>query len=87
MKKLKPNPWLNAIKKYKKGDTVDGVVIRFNKHGALVSVEEGVAGLVHISDFVDEVKMKESLSLGKVYKFEITLFDGKDEKMTLSLKK
>lgn len=87
MKKLKPNPWLNASKKYKKGDAVDGVVIRFNKHGALVSVEEGVAGLIHISDFENEAKMKEALSLGKVYKFEINLFDGKDEKMTLTLKK
>lgn len=87
MKKLKANPWLVASKKYKKGDLVDGVVIRFNKHGALVSIEEGVAGLVHISDFETENKMKEELSLGRVYKFEITFFDGKEEKMTLSLKR
>ncbi len=87
MKKLKENPWITASKKYKKGDSVDGVVIRFNKHGALVSIEEGVAGLVHISDFENEETMKNSLSLGKIYKFDITLFEGKDEKMTLTLKK
>lgn len=87
MKKLKTNPWVEAAKKYKKGDIINGVVIRFNKYGALVSLEEGVAGLVHISDFEDEAKMKESLSLGKIYSFEITLFDGKEEKMTLTLKK
>jgi ribosomal protein S1 len=87
MKKLKENPWISATKKYKKGDSVDGVVIRFNKHGALVSIEEGVAGLVHISDFENEEKMKQELSLGKIYKFEITLFEGKEEKMTLKLKK
>jgi ribosomal protein S1 len=87
MKKLKENPWISASKKYKKGDTVDGVVIRFNKHGALVSIEEGVAGLVHISDFENEDKMKQELSLGKVYKFEINLFDGAEEKMTLTIKK
>lgn len=86
MKKLKENPWITASKKYKKGDIVNGVVIRFNKHGALVSIEEGVAGLVHISDFENEEKMKEILSLGKVYSFEITLFEGKEEKMTLALK-
>ena len=86
MKKLKENPWMAAAKKYKKGDTVDGVVIRFNKHGALVSIEEGVAGLLHISDFENEEKMKQSLSLGKIYKFEISLFDGNEEKMTLKLK-
>ncbi len=87
MKKLKENPWNAASKKYKKGDFVDGVIIRFNKHGALASIEEGVAGLVHISDFENEDKMKEELSLGKIYKFEITLFDGKEEKMTLKLQK
>ena len=87
MKKLKENPWITASKKYKKDDSVNGVVIRFNKHGALVSIEEGVAGLVHISDFESEDKMKEALSLGKVYKFNITLFEGKEEKMTLTLSK
>ncbi len=87
MKKLKENPWVSASKKYKKGDTVNGVVIKFNKHGALVSIEEGVAGLVHISDFENEDKMKEALSLGKVYAFEINLFEGKEEKMILILKK
>lgn len=87
MKKLKENPWNAASKKYKKGDIVNGVVIRFNKHGALASIEEGVAGLVHISDFENEEKMKEELSLGKIYSFEITLFDGKEEKMTLKLQK
>jgi len=87
MKKLKENPWMAAAKKYKKGDSVDGVIIRFNKHGALVSIEEGVAGLLHISDFENEEKMKQELSLGKIYKFEISLFDGNEEKMTLKLKK
>lgn len=87
MKKLKDNPWMAAAKKYKKGDSVDGVIIRFNKHGALVSIEEGVAGLLHISDFETEEKMKSELSLGKIYKFEISLFDGNEEKMTLKLNK
>jgi hypothetical protein len=66
---------------------INGVVIRFNKHGALASIEEGVAGLIHLSDFKDEAELKSSLSLGKVYSFEITLFDPKEEKMTLTLKK
>lgn len=84
LKALKENPWREAAKKYKKGDNVDGVVIKFNKHGALVSVEEGVAGLVHISDFGDETKLRETLSLGKSYKFTITLFDAEEERMTLT---
>ncbi len=84
IKALKANPWKEAAKKYKKGDGVEGVVIKFNKHGALVSIEEGVAGLVHVSDFGDEEKLRTALSLGKRYTFSITLFDANEERMTLS---
>ncbi len=84
LKALKENPWKEAAKKYKKGDEVQGVVIKFNKHGALVSIEEGVAGLVHVSEFGDEAKLRDTLSLGKSYKFAITLFDAQEERMTLS---
>jgi small subunit ribosomal protein S1 len=84
LKALKENPWKEAAKKYKKGDKVDGVVIKFNKHGALVSIEEGVAGLVHVSEFGTEAKLRDALSLGKSYKFSITLFDGAEERMTLA---
>lgn len=83
IKALKENPWNEAAKKYKKDQEVSGVVIKFNKHGALVSIEEGVAGLVHISDFGGEDKLRDALELGKTYKFKITLFDPKDQKMTL----
>ena len=84
LKALKENPWKEASKKYKKGDEVNGVVIKFNKHGALVSIEEGVAGLVHVSDFGDEAALRAALSLGKSYKFSITLFDANEERMTLT---
>jgi len=84
LKALKDNPWKDAEKKYKKDDIVEGVVIKFNKHGALASIEEGVAGLVHVSEFGSEAKLKEKLELGKSYPFKITLFDPKDQKMTLS---
>ncbi len=83
IKALKENPWVEAGKRFKKDMQVEGVVIKFNKHGALVSIEEGVAGLVHISDFGGEDKLREKLELGKTYSFTITLFDPKDQKMTL----
>ena len=86
IKQLKENPWVTAAKKYEKDQVVEGVVIKFNKHGALASIEEGVAGLVHISEFENETKLKETLSLGSVYKFKITLFEPKEQRMTLSYK-
>jgi ribosomal protein S1 len=84
VKVLKDNPWKGAEKKYKKGDVVKGVVIKFNKYGALASIEEGVAGLVHVSEFGSEEKLRAALELGKVYAFAITLFEPKDQRMTLS---
>ena len=84
IKALRPNPWLEAEKKFKKDETVQAVVIKFNKHGALASIEEGVAGLVHISEFGNETKMREKLSLGKSYAFKISLFEPKDQRMTLT---
>ena len=84
IKALKENPWKDAEKRYKKGDTVKGIVIKFNHYGALVSLEEGIAGLVHVSEFGSEEKLREALELGRTYSFVITLFDAKDQKMTLS---
>lgn len=84
IKALKENPWVEASSKYKKDDLVKGVIIKFNKHGALASIEEGVAGLIHISEFGSEEKLREKLELGKTYDFKISLFDAKDQKMALT---
>jgi small subunit ribosomal protein S1 len=86
IKALLEDPWQKAAKKYKKGQKVDAVVIKYNKHGALASVEEGVAGLVHISEFETEENLRQELDLGKVYSFTITLFEPDERRMTLSFK-
>lgn len=83
IKTLKENPWKEFESTLKKGDIVSGVVIKFNKHGALVSIKQGVAGLVHNSSFGSEEKLKSTLELGKTYDFQITLFEPKDQRMTL----
>ncbi len=85
IKALKENPWSEAGNKYRKGDQVKGVVIKFNKHGALASIEEGVAGLVHVSEFATPEELRQKLELGKVYDFTIKIFEPKEQKMTLSV--
>jgi small subunit ribosomal protein S1 len=84
VKALKENPWKAATERYKKGMEVHGVVIKYNKHGALASVEEGVAGLVHISEFASPQELRENLELGKTYPFSIKVFEPKDQRMTLA---
>jgi len=83
IKALSDDPWKVAAAKYKKDQKVEAVVIKYNKHGALASIEEGVAGLVHISEFGNEEELRARLELGKVYPFTITFFEPKDRRMTL----
>src|SRR3989344_3379700 len=81
----------NPKTSYKVGETIkvkvieikDGKVslsIKYNNHGALASIEEGVAGLVHISEFASEDDLRAKLELGKVYPFTITFFEPKDRR-------
>jgi small subunit ribosomal protein S1 len=84
IKALKENPWHTAADRYSKGMQVPGVIIKYNKHGALASIEEGVAGLVHVSEFATPQELREKLELGKTYPFTITLFEPKEQRMTLT---
>ncbi len=83
IKALLDDPWKSAGIKYKKDQRVDAVVIKYNKHGALASIEEGVAGLVHVSEYGTEDELRAKLELGKVYPFTITFFEPKERRMTL----
>ncbi|MDO8623736.1 MAG: S1 RNA-binding domain-containing protein, partial [bacterium] len=84
IKTLKENPWHTAAARYKKDMEVPGVIIKYNKHGALASIEEGVAGLVHVSEFESPAQLRETLELGKTYPFTISLFEPKEQRMTLT---
>ena len=84
IKALKENPWHAAATRYQKGMEIPGVIIKYNKHGALASIEEGVAGLVHVSEFASPAELREVLELGKTYPFTITLFEPEGQRMTLS---
>ncbi len=84
VKALEENPWHAAREKYAKGMEVPGVIIKYNKHGALASIEEGVAGLVHVSEFPSAEELRSTLELGKTYPLTISLFEPEGQRMTLS---
>ncbi len=50
MKQTESNPWIEAEARYPKGSRVSGVVKNITDFGVFVGVEEGIDGLVHISD-------------------------------------
>jgi len=85
IKQLKANPWDEIKKKYKKGQIVEGEVVKFNPFGAFVKIDKDIQALIHISEFGSEEKMKEKLELNKTYKFKILQMEPKEFKMALKL--
>lgn len=50
LKQKTPNPWENIEEKYPVGSTVEGKVVNITDYGAFIKIEEGVEGLLHISE-------------------------------------
>jgi len=50
IKRLQPNPWESVDERYAVGELVDGTVTHVVDFGAFVQVEEGLEGLVHVSE-------------------------------------
>src|SRR3990167_2141537 len=71
-------------KKEKKGDIVEGKVLRLNKFGALIFLQAGIYGLAHISEFGTEKRMRELVEAGQTYVFQIAVFHPEDRKLSLS---
>lgn len=53
LKRLKPDPWETVAQRYRVGQVVEGVVTTVTHFGAFVQLEEGVEGLLHVSEFGD----------------------------------
>lgn len=87
IKALKKDPWENVEKAIKKGDEIDGVVVKFNPYGAFIKINEDIQGLAHISEFEDKEKMNEALKIGQTYKFSVAYIDSKEHRLSLKLVK
>lgn len=87
LKQLKEDPWVKIAEKYKKGDLVRARVTKFNPFGSFAQLESGIQGLVHISEFGTEIKMRSELELGKEYQFKILLIDPQEHRMSLGVLK
>jgi len=87
IKALKEDPWKDISKKYPQGAIVTGVISKINSYGALVKFEEGIQGLVHISEFESEDEMRSKLKESDEYRFEIIQILPEERKMALKLVK
>lgn len=87
-KQLQPQPWDLVSEKYAEGDVVHGKVVRIVPFGAFVEVENGIDGLVHVSQISHEWLENPTsvLSIGEEIDAKILVLDPANKKMTLSIK-
>ncbi len=66
LKQLKPDPWLKANERYTLGAKVKGRVVSLADYGAFVEIEEGIEGLVHVSEMSWTRKVRHPSQIVKV---------------------
>ena len=88
LKQLIANPWDSAAEKYAVGNTVTGKVVRLAPFGAFVELEDGVDGLVHISQIAWErvEKVEDALRVGQEVSAKVLELDLENKRISLSIK-
>jgi small subunit ribosomal protein S1 len=89
MKQLQPHPWENVADRFPKGARVQGKVVSITDYGAFVELEQGVEGLVHISEmsWTQHIRHPSKLvSIGDQVNVMILNVDAEDQKISLGLK-
>ena len=80
VKRLSNNPWEGVDERYKVGQEIKGKVSKVVPFGVFVTLEQGLEGLVHISE------LKEKLNVGDEVEALVTNIDGANQKLALSTK-
>ncbi|MBU1403847.1 MAG: S1 RNA-binding domain-containing protein, partial [Proteobacteria bacterium] len=88
VKQLEPDPWQAAIEKYPVGATVQGKITNVTEFGIFVEVEEGIEGLIHVSEISkDKVATPVGLyNAGDSVEAKVINVSAKDRKIGLSIK-
>ena len=88
IKQLTDDPWLNVPKMYPEGNIVKGRITNITDFGLFVEVEEGIEGLVHISELGKKVKTPAELGFknGDEIQAKIIHVSAEDRRLGLSIK-
>ena len=88
-KVLLPNPWEKLVEGYKVGDLVEGVVVSVLDFGAFVEIQEGIHGLVHISEigYANTDDPKAVLKKGDSVLVKIMGINPARERISLSMRR
>ena len=89
MKQLPPDPWTDITSKYPVGSRHKGIVRNFTNFGVFVELEEGIDGLIYISDLSWTKKIKhpsEFVNVGDTIEVEVLELDVEGRKLSLGHK-
>ncbi len=89
MKQTEVNPWTLVKEKYPPGTVIEGVVQNLANYGAFIEIEEGIDGLLHVSDMSWTQKVNhpsEVLKKGQTVKCQILSVDQDKKRVALGLK-
>ena len=88
-KQLTPDPWLDAVERYPIGARVRGRVLSVTDYGSFVELEQGIEGLVHVSEMTWSKRMKHPSKLvkpGDEVETVILAVNPNDRRITLGMK-
>jgi small subunit ribosomal protein S1 len=89
LKQVLGNPWDTINERYPAGKIIEGKVTRIAKFGAFVEVEEGIEGLIHISEFTSERRIQspaEIVKAGQVVRAVVLSVDAETRRLKLGMK-
>ena len=88
IKQLEPDPWEEVPKKYRRGQVVKGMITNITDFGIFLEIEEGVEGLVHVSEIAEDKvqNLKEFAKVGEPLEVLIISIDKRNRKIGLSLR-
>jgi small subunit ribosomal protein S1 len=89
MKQVKPNPWDIVAEKYPEGTILEGVIKNITEFGLFIGIEDGIDGLIHVSDISWTKKVRhpgEMYKVGDPVQAKVLTVDKENEKFTLGVK-
>ncbi len=89
MKQVKPNPWELVGERYPEGTVLEGAIKNVTEFGVFIGIEDGIDGLIHVSDISWTKKIrhpKELFKVGDTVQAKVLMVDQENEKFTLGIK-
>jgi small subunit ribosomal protein S1 len=89
MKQVRPNPWEMVAEKYPEGTILEGVIKNITEFGMFIGIEDGIDGLIHVSDISWTKKIRhpnEVHKVGDLVQAKVLTVDQESEKFTLGIK-